>query len=290
MLARGHPRNLYARYLMTTQGWYQDPRFPGLLRWWDGDRWTDHTQPAAGVLPVPQPQPFVQQQSFVQPQPFGQPPPMWPAADPGRDLAEADKAGRAASRFLVAGAGAYVLQFIAGSLALGSTMHDIRTWIHEPRLADGSLPPLKIQGGATYNAISDLGAVVLLIVGILFLIWFNKAALMAVKLGLPARRSPGWAVGGFFVPIVNFWFPYRSALDLFPPGHPARSAVGRWWALWLTVQLGGIALGAVAWFSEGAAVGVGVVLSAAAIGAAVSLRSLIGAVTRCHAELIARQY
>ncbi|MBO9578782.1 MAG: DUF2510 domain-containing protein [Microbacteriaceae bacterium] len=26
-------------------GWYQDPRDPDQLRWWDGENWTTHLQP-----------------------------------------------------------------------------------------------------------------------------------------------------------------------------------------------------------------------------------------------------
>jgi hypothetical protein len=263
---------------MMTQGWYQDPRFPGLMRWWDGVQWTEHTQPAAGILPPPQPQPLVPVQ------------PLWPASDPARDLAEATRAAATAARFLLVGAAAYVLQFVAGAFTLSSVERTVRNWIHGPRLADGSLPPLTFSGNSTYSALSDLGSVALLIVGILFLIWFHRAATMAAKLGLPARRSPGWAVGGFFVPIVNFWFPYRSAVDLFPPGHPGRSMVGRWWALWIITSFGGFPIAAAAWFSQGAAVVVALVVSAVAVGAAMTLRWVIADVTRCHTEIIARQY
>jgi hypothetical protein len=28
-------------------GWYADPQTPGAMRWWDGTRWTDQTQPPA---------------------------------------------------------------------------------------------------------------------------------------------------------------------------------------------------------------------------------------------------
>jgi hypothetical protein len=263
---------------MMMQGWYQDPRFPGLMRWWDGAQWTEHTQAAAGLLPAPQPQPLVPMQ------------PMWPASDPARDLADVAKAGQTASRFLFAGAAAYALQFIAGAFTLSSMESTMRHWIHQPRLADGSLPPVNFTSNTTATAISDLGSITLLIVGILFLIWFHRAATMAAKLGLPARRSSGWAVGGFFVPIVNFWFPYRSAKDLFPPGHPGRSMVGRWWALWIVTSFSGLAIGAVAWFSEGAAVVMAIVASGVAVGAAMTLRWVIADVTRCHTELIARRY
>ncbi len=33
-------------------GWYQDPTGPG-LRWWDGNRWTEHQQAAVPLPPPP---------------------------------------------------------------------------------------------------------------------------------------------------------------------------------------------------------------------------------------------
>lgn len=35
-------------------GWYADPAGSPLLRWWDGDAWTDHLAPASGPgAPLP---------------------------------------------------------------------------------------------------------------------------------------------------------------------------------------------------------------------------------------------
>lgn len=34
-------------------GWYDDPQVPGLLRYYDGVRWTEHTSPAPVALPAP---------------------------------------------------------------------------------------------------------------------------------------------------------------------------------------------------------------------------------------------
>jgi|tagenome__1003787_1003787.scaffolds.fasta_scaffold20432445_2 hypothetical protein len=34
---------------MTTPGWYPDPSQPGAVRWWDGQRWSDHSAPAQPV-------------------------------------------------------------------------------------------------------------------------------------------------------------------------------------------------------------------------------------------------
>ena len=37
-------------------GWHPDPHDPNIVRWWDGQQWTQHTQPKAGA-PVAQPTP-----------------------------------------------------------------------------------------------------------------------------------------------------------------------------------------------------------------------------------------
>lgn len=34
-------------------GWYQDPEYPGQLRYWDGEDWTAHRSPAPGTTPPP---------------------------------------------------------------------------------------------------------------------------------------------------------------------------------------------------------------------------------------------
>lgn len=71
-------------------------------------------------------------------------------------------------------------------------------------------------------------------VGFMFcVLWFYRSAGNARALGFPARREPGLAVAGFFIPIVNFWWPYQSTLDLFRPDDPARRRVLPWWLLWI---------------------------------------------------------
>ncbi|MEP6298560.1 MAG: DUF2510 domain-containing protein, partial [Ilumatobacter sp.] len=30
---------------MTQPGWYPDEQRPDLVRWWDGNQWTEHSQP-----------------------------------------------------------------------------------------------------------------------------------------------------------------------------------------------------------------------------------------------------
>ena len=275
---------------MTTPGWYQDPRFPGLMRWWDGQAWTEHTQPAAGMLPPPQPQVFHEPPAYVGGSAaYGQPAPLYGRLDPAKDLADATRAARLAVQAVAFGAVAYVVDFIGISVTVGSLVRQVRAWYDGPRLPDGRPPALTLHGASSYSAVTNLFAVVMLVVGVLFLIWFHKAATMAARLGLPARRSPGWAVGGFFVPIVNFWFPYRSARDLFPPGHAGGTLVVRWWSFYLAIIVLDLAIYVAAWFSEGAAVAVAIIASLAAIAAAVSLQAMVREVTRCHTELAVRR-
>jgi hypothetical protein len=40
---------------MTPAGWYADPHVPGYNRWWDGNQWTDQSQPMAPTAPPANP-------------------------------------------------------------------------------------------------------------------------------------------------------------------------------------------------------------------------------------------
>ena len=67
--------------------------------------------------------------------------------------------------------------------------------------------------------------------------------------GAPADRTPGWAAGGYFVPVMNLWVPFQimgeirdsgdaRALDsarLFEVGR--RLPLGVWWAAWLSAGI-----------------------------------------------------
>ena len=61
------------------------------------------------------------------------------------------------------------------------------------------------------------------------LVWQYRAATAAQAIGHRAVRSPGMGVGGWFIPIVNIWFPYQAIRDCLPAGDPGRGRVLRWW-------------------------------------------------------------
>lgn len=71
--------------MATPQGWYDDARDPTLIRWWDGQRWTEHTQPK------PTAQPPAPQQSSIPPPPPPAPTPAPAPAGPAPGSFKASK-------------------------------------------------------------------------------------------------------------------------------------------------------------------------------------------------------
>jgi hypothetical protein len=94
------------------------------------------------------------------------------------------------------------------------------------------------SGNSGAAVLGQLAGVALLASAVLFMIWFYRAAVLAIASGIPARRSPVLATLSFIIPVLNIWWPYQSACDLLPPDHPGRASVRRWWFLWLAFWIG----------------------------------------------------
>lgn len=97
------------------------------------------------------------------------------------------------------------------------------------------------------DAAAWLGAMVLPVLGVvsnfgffvalvMFLVWFYRARVNAEGHGWPQRLPRGWAIGAWFAPVVNFWFPFQIMADIWRAGLPeqARAGIailpGIWWA------------------------------------------------------------
>ncbi len=85
-----------------------------------------------------------------------------------------------------------------------------------------------------------------------FLAWKHAAYRLLPDLtGRDTDHTPGWAIGGYFVPFLNFVRPYRIMAELWDESEPDRKALalddgsaGRWmlpawWSLWLVGSLVG---------------------------------------------------
>lgn len=262
-------------------GWYADPVTPGLLRWWDGQAWSAQTAPDPAFFAAPAP-------TFAPPPPVFTP--TFGAPNPAADLRDEAQSGRRAVVAVLLAALAFAVVSLVTASQAHQFMHDLHDWWVE--LLDtpaGSPPPdapPSLRNSAGTALILDACQIGLLVAGVMFLIWFRRAANIAQRLGLPAKRSPVWAVLGFMVPIVSFWYPYQVARDLTPAGHPARTTAKLWWALFLAMQYGIIPMYLAAWSSTTAALVIGLVVSVCGGLAALQARDLIAQVNALHAAMI----
>ncbi|MFG2375857.1 DUF4328 domain-containing protein [Streptomyces sp. NPDC048504] len=96
-------------------------------------------------------------------------------------------------------------------------------------------------------------AVSSVVCAVVYLCWFVRVRGNAGVFD-PAEQSmqPWWAVGGWFVPFLNFWYPRRIALEVWDASSPAgtrrsHALVNIWWTLWtlslLVGWLGGLDFG-----------------------------------------------
>jgi hypothetical protein len=110
--------------------------------------------------------------------------------------------------------------------------------------------------GAVVNALQlgCLFAVAVVLISWMFVARSNSEAYLPGEF----RRSKGWTIGGWFVPVIWFLFPYQCMKDVHaasdprrPVGYPAKtfstagSRLLAWWSLWwisILVNRGAIVL------------------------------------------------
>jgi hypothetical protein len=107
---------------------------------------------------------------------------------------------------------------------------------------------------ARVNAAADLELVLFVVALVLFLRWLHLSYRNLLELGTrDLRFTPGWAVGYWFVPVLNIWRPAEVLGDLWRATDPRaddgwrslRSSplIGWWWAI-------GLVAGPVAWAAQ----------------------------------------
>ena len=102
-----------------------------------------------------------------------------------------------------------------------------------------------------------LQSLTFLVTGVVFIIWFHHCYKNLVPLGAwDLRFGTGWAIGGWFVPILGWWRPKQIANDIWRAGDPSKPVpltlrsservpplMTLWWVAWLA----GSWLGQVLW-------------------------------------------
>ncbi|MER7841009.1 DUF4328 domain-containing protein [Streptomyces sp. NPDC096040] len=74
---------------------------------------------------------------------------------------------------------------------------------------------------------------------VVYLCWFQRVRANAQVFDpLGQSMSPGWAIGGWFAPVVSLWFPRRITLEIWDASSPwgttrSHLLVNVWWPMWL---------------------------------------------------------
>lgn len=214
--------------------WYPDPAGGPGQRWWDGYAWTDAVvlptptlPPASGPAPGGIPQTPMRGYGTA-----GYETPSYSAPSSGytTTLLNEELRTSLSARVWVIIIAAYFM-WDALSIRIQSGLY--RSIGHQEHLAivaqdhHRTAPPIHItnQGSAL---VTDMGGLLFVaaIVAVIFACrWQHRAASTARAIGLPAKHSPGWGVGSWFVPIVHLWMPYQALRDCLPADDPNRRLV-----------------------------------------------------------------
>jgi hypothetical protein len=182
-------------------GWYADPQDVSRLRWWDGHRWTPHTHHTAPLHVAP-PRPAL--------------PRRW-------------------------GTMSVLTQVALVGIAL-VTAYSI--WVDRQVLAHRE--ELRMRPDTVTAADADriqtllvstvLASAWMLVTGVLFISWLYTAHRSNRMDPTVLKQDSGWAIGSWFVPVMNFWQPFLMVTDVRrgalgdPRARPALSQ-GWWWGL-----------------------------------------------------------
>ena len=222
----GGPEVLFGRWIPMARraapGWYPDPAGVKAWRWWDGHGWTEFASDPSGPAGAR----FHRAPARTSPAP--------PSTTGSTAEVKAATVGQAGAGRLP---GRHRRRPAGG---LGGAVGPSGALPQHPRpAADRGRPePGASQSGRSEPALPlEPGGVAPFYVFLLR--WQFQAAKTARFLSLPARRSPGLGVGSWFIPVVNFWFPYQSIRDCLPPGDPGRPVVARMWAFFIAVLVDG---------------------------------------------------
>jgi hypothetical protein len=77
----------------------------------------------------------------------------------------------------------------------------------------------------------------------LFVTWFYRARVNADGRGWPQRHTKGWAIGAWFVPVLNLYVPFQIMADIWRAGLPDQDRANQatwpraWWASMLAFFL-----------------------------------------------------
>jgi hypothetical protein len=103
-------------------------------------------------------------------------------------------------------------------------------------VGDGSTADTAVSTAAAFDLLAFLATI------IVWCIWQHRAQSNAIQLTTGGLQfTPGWAVGWWFIPIVNLWKPFQTVRELWKASHGGDAwrsmrtwpVIGWWWATWM---------------------------------------------------------
>jgi hypothetical protein len=207
----------------TPANWYPDPSGRHQLRYWDGTRWTENVS-NGGVVSRDDP--------VASPAAPAPPPPAAWGQQPAQPL---NGLATALTVLLVL----TMLAALAAAAALfnrASLLDDLfSTSFQEVEDADNSVAGTIV-----------LFALLFIATGIVWLVWQFRHAKNARLLGQSDGLGPGWAIGGWFIPLGNLVLPQLQLRQAAKATDGGGSAGGQappvvivWWVLFVVASLVG---------------------------------------------------
>jgi hypothetical protein len=189
-------------------GWYPDPHDPNAARWWDGAQWSSATQPAATLVHRAPPS---------------------RSGKPRRTIDDTFERLALVVQLLLV-----VTVLVDAAVIWG----DLFVLDVADQFVNRAPDPDDAATSDRINQISGLGYLLTtLLTGIVFIRWLFVAHSSDRMHPESMKHKSGWAIWGWFVPVLNLWRPFGVTIDLrrgvLGPGVQATPLMWTWWLAWL---------------------------------------------------------
>jgi hypothetical protein len=227
---------------------YPDPAGGPGQRWWDGYAWTEAT--ALPTVPPPPPAPAYPSNLPPPPSSYGVPQPWVPMPRDARDLVGQELRISRLARIALALPAVILLIDLIGWVAVASQWRNFGHQFHlAVNAAQNHQTAPVLTAPEPYGGFSALIVLLGIAAIVVECVWQFRAASAARAMGLPAKRSPGWGVGFWFIPVVNLWMPYQAIRDCLAHDDPNRAMVLRFWLFFIGMDVGAALTGCAPWAS-----------------------------------------
>jgi Domain of unknown function (DUF4328) len=145
-----------------------------------------------------------------------------------------------------------VVAVVVDVIAVAAGISEVRLY---QQAADGNASQADLVADDSRQAIVGLAQFGVLIVGaVFFLRWFHRAYANLRALGAATQYGAGWAIGFWFIPILNLFRPKQMADEIWSgsgdDGEPAPGVVTWWWVAFILSGIVGQLAFRVNWNAE----------------------------------------